>query len=302
MTDLLDPHAKRLIDMLALQGGGAASLPIAERRAAFAGLMRLGGSGPHIPVATVAGDPEIRIYWPESETGAALIFLHGGGLVAGSLETHDPLCRTLAAASGCAVFAVDYQLAPENPFPAALEDAEAALQWTFDNAQRYGISRIGIGGDSAGATLAAVTAAQWNAREARKLAFQLLLCPILDFAGQAPSRDAFQSPILDQPTLDHDAALYTAGRLPVSHPRVSPLRATEFAHLPPTFLHTAQCDPLRDEGAAYAEKVRAAGVDVHHTLHAGMPHLFYALGGVISYARKAVPEIGAELAAWLAHS
>ncbi len=303
MTVLLDPQARRLIEMLALQSGGAASLSIAQRRTAFAGLMRLGGLGPQIrKVEDAAASPAIRIYWPQSETAVALVFFHGGGLVAGGLDTHDALCRTLAAVSGCAIFAVDYRLAPENPFPAALEDARTALQWTFDNADRYGIARVGIGGDSAGGTLAAVMAAQWNAREAQKLAFQLLLCPILDFAGQTPSRQAFPSPILDQATLDHDAALYTAGRVAAVDPRVSPLRATEFAHLPPTFLHTAQCDPLRDEGAAYAEKLKAAGVEVYHTCHPAMPHLFYALGGIIPYAREALPGIGAELTAWLARS
>ncbi len=300
MTDLLDPYARRLIDMLALQGGAAASLSIAERRAAFAGLMRLGGPGPQIrAVETGARNLQIRAYWPDGEATTALVFFHGGGLVAGDLETHDALCRALAAASRCAIFAVDYRLAPENPFPAAIDDARAALAWTFANADHYAVSKIGIGGDSAGATLAAVTAAQWNVHEASKLAFQLLLCPILDFAGQSPSRRAFQSPILDQATLDHDAMLYTAAHVPVADPRVSPLRAAEFAHLPPTFLHIAQCDPLRDEGAAYAEKLREAGVEVHHSCHAGMPHLFYALGGAIPYARKAVPEIGAELATWL---
>ncbi|QAY95747.1 alpha/beta hydrolase [Methylovirgula ligni] len=301
MTDLLDPYARRLIDMLALQGGDAASLSIAERRAAFAGLMRLGGPGPEIrAVETGARNPRIRAYWPDGEATTALVFFHGGGLVAGDLGTHDALCRALAAASRCAIFAVDYRLAPENPFPAAVDDARAALIWTFANADQHGVSRIGIGGDSAGATLAAVAAAQWNARQTSKLAFQLLLCPIFDFAGQMQSSRLFQSPILDQATLDHDAMLYTAGHVPVSDPCVSPLRASEFAHLPPTFLHTAQCDPLRDEGAAYAEKLRAASVEVHHTCHAAMPHLFYALGSVIPYARKAVPEIGAELATWLA--
>ena len=118
MTDVLDPHAKRLIDMLALQGGGAASLAIAQRRAAFAGLLRLGGVGPQIrAIEAPLGAPQIRIYWPARAAVVALVFFHGGGLVAGGLETHEALCRTLAAASGCAVFAVDYRLAPENPFP-----------------------------------------------------------------------------------------------------------------------------------------------------------------------------------------
>jgi acetyl esterase len=303
VTDGLDPHAKRLIDMLALQGGGAASLAIAQRRAAFAGLMLLGGIGPQIRAIEVPlGAPRIRIYWPAREAVVALVFFHGGGLVAGGLETHAALCRTLAAASNCALFAVDYRLAPEHPFPAAIEDAHAALQWSFDNAERYGLKGVGIGGDSAGGTLAAVTAARWNARAERMLAFQFLLCPILDFSGQTESRQAFQSPLLDQATLDHDIALYTAGRARLADSDISPLRASAFAHLPPTFLHTAQCDPLRDEGCVYAEKLTAAGVETHLTCHAAMPHLFYALGGVIPFGKTAVLEMGAELSAWLAKS
>ena len=222
---------------------------------------------------------------PSSAT--AIVFLHGGGLVAGSLETHDALCRTLAAASGCNIFAVDYRLAPEHPFPAALDDTLAALEWIFETGTGLWLcQRIGLAGDSAGATLAAAAAVEWGTQKKPDLAFQLLLCPILDFAGETPSRHAFASPVLDQATLDHDIALYTAGRVGADDPRVSPLRATDFSGLPPTFLHTAQCDPLRDEGAAYAEKLRAAGVEVHHTCHAGMPHLFYALSSVIPAAKN----------------
>ena len=147
--------------------------------------------------------------------------------------------------------------------------------------------------------MAAAASAEWKNPN---LAFQLLLCPILDFAGETPSRQAFASPVLDQATLDHDIALYTAGKTDANDPRVSPLRATDFSGLPPTFLHTAQCDPLRDEGAAYADRFRASGVEVHHTCHAGMPHLFYALSGVIPAAKAAVGAIGAELSAWLATS
>lgn len=298
--DALDPYAKRLLDMLALRSGDVASLTIPERRVAFANLMRFCAPGPDIGgVENLVAQPAIRIYRPKGEPLAALLYFHGGGLVAGSLDTHDALCRTLAAATHCSIFAVDYRLAPEHPFPAALEDALAALTWIFARAGDDAIDRIGIGGDSAGGTLAAAAAAQWRARDAQKLCFQLLLCPILDFVAKTSSRRAFASPILDQAMLDHDIALYTASKITVADPRISPFRAANLSGLPPTFLHTAQCDPLRDEGAAYAERLRAAQIETHYTCHAGMPHLFYALSGVIPAAKEAVAKIGAELAGWL---
>jgi acetyl esterase len=290
--------------MLALKGGSVATLDIEARRAAFANLLGFCAPGPQIASVEDIGAAErtVRLYRPATRSATAIVFLHGGGLVAGSLETHDALCRTLTAASGCNIFAVDYRLAPEYPFPAALEDTLSALAWVFRQASACGFERIGLAGDSAGATLAAAAAAEWGKRKKPDLAFQLLLCPILDFAGETPSRHAFASPVLDQATLDHDIVLYTAGRVGADDPRVSPLRATDFSGLPPTFLHTAQCDPLRDEGAAYADKLRATCVEVHHTCHAGMPHLFYALSGVIPAAKAAVTAIGAGLSAWLATS
>jgi acetyl esterase len=303
VTETLDPHAKRFLDMLALKGGEAARLGIAERRAAFANLMRFGGAGPDgVGVETIHASRTIRLYRPMPASTTGIVFFHGGGLVAGSLDTHDSLCRMLAAASVCNIFSVDYRLAPEHPFPAALEDAAESLQWVFEKTAAYGLARVGIGGDSAGGTLAAVTAAQWRAHALRPLAFQLLLCPILDFSGETESRRAFQSAILDQATLDHDIALYTAGAVARDDPRISPVRAAQFAGLPPTFLHMAQCDPLRDEETAYADRLRAAGVELHETCHAGMPHLFYALSGVIPAAKAAVMTIGAELADWLKRS
>jgi len=303
VTDSLDPHAKRFLDMLALKGGEAARLGIAERRAAFANLMRFGAPGPDgVEVETLHVSRPIRLYRPTEASATGIVFFHGGGLVAGSLDTHDSLCRMLTATSGCNIFSVDYRLAPENPFPAALDDASEALEWAFEKAAAHALDRIGIGGDSAGGTLAAVTAARWHADESRPLAFQLLLCPILDFVGETSSRRAFQSAILDQATLDHDIGLYTADKVARDDSRISPIRAAQFSGLPPTFLHIAQCDPLRDEEIAYAEKLRAAGVDLHQTCHAGMPHLFYALSGVIPAAKAAVMTIGAELADWLGRS
>jgi acetyl esterase len=301
VADVIDPRAKRFLDVLSLQSGvSAAKIDIPARRASFANLMRFTAASSGVgSVEDLPARLRLRLYRTNAQSAAVLVFFHGGGLVAGSLETHDMLCRTLAAVSGCNVVAVDYRLAPEHPFPAALDDARAALTWIFAQAPHLGFDRIGIGGDSAGGTLAASAAAEWNVSGQPKLAFQFLLCPILDFAGKTRSREVFASPLLDQATLDHDIGLYTQSRVPLDDPRVSPLRAADFAELPPTLLHTAQCDPLRDEGAAYAARLRDAGVEVHHTCHAGMPHLFYALTGVVPAAKDAMQQIGDELAGWL---
>jgi acetyl esterase/lipase len=286
--------------MLSLKSGPSANLNIAERRAAFANLMRLTSPGDEIGgVEDIAEPRPIRFYRPKIKSRFALLFFHGGGLVAGSLETHDALCRTLTATSQCNLFAVDYRLAPEHPFPAALDDALAGLAWIFAEARRLGLAQIGIGGDSAGGALAAVAAAQWSARETPRLAFQFLLCPISDFADKTPSREVFASSLLDQATLNHDIALYTRGRISLDDPHISPLHAASFAGLPPTFLHTARCDPLCDEGEAYAARLRDAGVELHHSRHAGMPHLFYGLTSVIPAAKDLVRQMGVELAVWL---
>lgn len=300
MTDELDPHARRFIDMLSLRtSASVAGLDIAARRAAFATLMRFSAPGKEVgSIEDIAGPRPMRLYRPKTNSRSALLFIHGGGLVAGSLETHDALCRTFTAVSCCNLIAVDYRLAPEHPFPAALEDVLAALSWLFDEAPRLGVDHIGLGGDSAGGTLAAVAAAHWRARKP-ELAFLFLLCPILDFAGKRPSRAAFGSSILDQETLDHDITLYTQGRIAIEDSSISPLRAKSVAGLPPTFLHSAECDPLRDENADYAARLRDAGVDVHDTCHAGMPHLFYGLTSVIPAAKIRLQHIGAELRGWL---
>jgi acetyl esterase len=303
----LDPHAKRFLDMLAAAAPTRGPSPdIAERRRAFAALMRF--SRPAEPVDSVAdetlpgpgGPLVVRIYAPlPARPGAlpGLVYFHGGGLIAGSLETHDRLCRTLANETGCRLVAVDYRLAPEHPFPAATDDGLAALQWVFAQAARLRIdpARIGIGGDSAGGALAAVVCRLAARALGPRLAFQLLICPITDFSAPTASRRAFETPLLNEAMLREDVARYLAPGVTSSDPRVSPLRAADLDGLPRTYVHTAECDPVRDEGQAYAERLAAAGVAVRHTFHAGMIHLFYGLTGVIPYARTALKEIGAEI-------
>lgn len=294
-------------------GAGAvpASSGIGERRAALASLMRF--AGPPVEVGAVrdasvpapGGPRPVRTYAPPGlgpGPAPGLVYFHGGGLVAGGLDTHDALCRTLCREAACRVVAVDYRLAPEHPFPAAVEDACAALAFVLVEAAAFGIdpARVAIGGDSAGATLATVAAAASRTGPGARPKAQLLLCPVLDAGADTPSRRAFATGyLLDRTLMERDLADYLPGGGDLADPRLSPLRAPDVSDLPETLIHTAAFDPLRDEGAAYAGQLRAAGVAVRHTCHAGMVHHFYGLTGVVPRARAILADIGAELRAAL---
>jgi len=223
--------------------------------------------------------------------------------VAGTVATHDPIGRALANSGACRVVSVDYRLAPEHPFPAALDDALAAVRHIGAHAAEYGINgmRLGICGDSAGGTLAAATAQTAARIGSPRLALQLLICPILDYSRSTDSkRDLASGYLVDQATLDHDLLHYAPPGTDPANPRISPLRAEDVAGLPRTLIHTAEFDPLRDEGRDYFDRLARAHTEVSYTCHPGMIHLFYGLGAVIPYARTAFEQIGGEIRAALA--
>lgn len=303
----LDPRAQRFLERLAASNPqNALALTVAARRAALADL--LGMSGTPTPIQRVeerslpgpAGPIPLRIYTPANApaTGTAgLIYFHGGGFVAGSLDTHDAIARSLANACGARVMSVGYRLAPEHPFPAAIEDGRAAAYWVAANATALGLdpARLAVGGDSAGATLAAVVCQTTTAEASVRWALQVLLCPIMDFRAQTPSRTELASGyFLDQATLEHDLKHYLGPGADPADPRVSPLRASELAHLPPACIHTAEFDPLRDEGREYAQRLERAGVRTLYRCHSGMIHLFYGMGALIPYAARGFELIGAD--------
>jgi acetyl esterase/lipase len=297
----LDRRAQRLLDMLAATRGGAhaAQTPLARRAALDALAEMADDPGEGRAEAAIAEGPDgpidLRIHSPDNAAGLlpALVFFHGGGWVAGGPRTHDGLCRRLCAASGARVIAVDYRLAPEHRFPSAFADCLAATQWVAEHAAELGVdaSRLAVGGDSVGGGLAAAMAQDTGAPT---LALQVLLCPILDVGFAGGSRAALaEGYFISRATFEADLADYAPPGL--DDPRLSPLRAGDFRGLPPALVHTAEYDPFRDEGEAYAEALRAAGVDTEVTRHAGMIHYFYAMARAIPYAREAATLIGAQM-------
>jgi acetyl esterase len=232
-----------------------------------------------------------RLYTPDGlATGSPLlIFYHGGGWVTGGLETHDNLCRFLAREAGVRVLAADYRLAPEHPFPAAVDDAAEVLRYAVAKAEDLGIdaSRIALGGDSAGGNLAAVTA---HGAEV-DITFLLLFYPGVDASVRRRSREIFGNGFfLTDEKMDWFLDQYSAGGQDRHDPRLSIMLAEDLSNLPPTYIATAGYDPLRDEGEAFAERLAAEGVPVVLRRHEGLFHGFANVLGVGGIFREAVSE------------
>lgn len=303
----LDPLAKRLLTMMAAAGPQARSRPSVEaRRQSLAKLMQFARA--EAPGVTTmdgmlpgrAGELPYRLYAPADAEEAApgFVFFHGGGLVAGSIATHDRIAAALAHATGCRLVSVDYRLAPEHRFPAAIEDAIDAAEWVAREATSLGIdaNRLVIGGDSAGATLAAIVCQEAAQSAGLSIAAQCLICPVLDFEATSPSREDFaEGHLIDRVTIEADLSDYLPDGVDTADPRISPLRATRLTGLPTAIIHTAEYDPMRDEGNAYARKLLAAGVAVEHVCHDGMVHNFHAMGAILPQAQLVLSQIGEQV-------
>jgi acetyl esterase len=295
----LHSQCKAFLDMLAAAGGpGLHELPLDEARKVPYQMIELGG--PEEPVAQVSTsivpgpvDIPVRVYRPSlAQDLPALVFFHGGGFVICNLDTHDRACRMLANASGSVVVSVDYRLAPEHKFPAAVEDAFAATRYVAEHPSEFGVDpgRIVVGGDSAGGNLAAVVALMARDRGGPSLKFQLLIYPLTDFEDQSPSmRQYDQDHFLTREAMTWFADSYVAPADRRS-PYASPHHAQDHSRLPPALIITAECDPLRDQGEAYAEKLRRAGVPVTHKRYDGMIHPFVSLAGIVDDGRTAIQE------------
>ena len=301
----LDPQARVMIDRTA-----ALNLPPTSQMTpaqARASVRERAAVLPREAVASVrdhqvpvpGGTIPVRVFTPEGAAAKpALVYFHGGGWVTGDIETHEGICRTLANAAGCVVASVDYRCAPEHKFPTAAEDAYAATRWVAEQASTLGVdaARLAVIGDSAGGNLAAAVALMARDRKGPALAFQVLVYPVTDCDFDRPSyRENAEGYILTSESMRFYWDQYAPGAEDRVNPYASPMRAASLAGLPPALVITAEYDPLRDEGEAYARALGAAGVPVAHTRYPGMIHAFFRFTNVLDAARAAVAEVVAAL-------
>ena len=297
----LDPQAEQFLKTLeSLALPPFELMEIGEARAAAAASADL--IGEPLPVAEVrdvsapgpGGEIPLRLYHPNGEVCPVLVYLHGGGWVLGDIPTHEKICTQIVHGANCAVISVDYRLAPEHKFPAAVEDAYAALQWVVNHAGELGIDdqRVAIGGDSAGANLATAACLMAKDHNETMPVGQILVYPIADCDLETPSyQQNADGYLLTRSTMQWFWQCYVANDTERFHPYVSPLRAKDLSGLPPALVITAEYDPLRDEAEAYARRLREAGVDVTLTRYDGMIHAFIRRTDIFDQAHVAQHEV-----------
>jgi acetyl esterase len=310
----LHPQARAVLDLVAASGEIEPSDEhLAEIRTGFAMLVAM-GAGPGVSVADVrdleiparapAGPVPVRVYRP---TGEALlpvvVFFHGGGWTIGGIDDYDPIARSIAKSSGALVVSVGYRLAPEHPHPAALDDCWAATTWVAEHAAEIGGdgSRLALMGDSAGGNIAAVLSQRCAREGGPQPLLQVLVYPAVDCDFDTPSyRENGKGYLLDAAQMRWFLGCYTRGGSDPRDPAISPLRAADLRAgdlrgVATALVITAEYDPLRDEGEAYAAALGAAGVDVRLTRYDGMIHAFFGLGAAFDAGNEAVVEVGAAL-------
>jgi acetyl esterase len=272
----------------------------ADARVQAAALLELIGTGPELALVedfalpTRAGEIAARGYSTDDPAGT-ILWIHGGGWVICDLDSHDPMCRMLAAASGCRVIAIDYRRAPEHPFPAPLEDSWDALSWIGET---YGEGPVILGGDSAGGNMAAVLALRAREHGGPELALQVLVYPVTDHVMTTASymqHGSGPDTFLTTDEMRYFWDLYVADPAARENPEVSPLRAQDLSGVAPAIVLTAEYDPLRDDGLLYAERLRAAGVPVTHRHYDDMIHAFFSLVNLLERGNEAVAKVGAEI-------
>lgn len=298
----LEPEVDAILKQLEEAGGPPVSEMTPEMaREAFKALLPLQGTPE--PVRTVedhavpgpGGAVPVRIYRPEgvAEPSAALYLIHGGGWVIMDLDSHDPLCRALANKAGCVVVAVDYRRAPEARFPSAADDCYAVLRWIADEGTAIGIdpARVAVGGDSAGGNLAAAMTLMSRRESGPRLVGQVLHCPVTnhDFATES-YRDNAEGYLLTTDTMRWFWGHYLGDGQDGDDPMASPLRAEDHRGLPPALVQTAEFDPLRDEGRAYADSLQSHGVPVTYTEYSGVVHDPWIMFGAVPKGRHALDE------------
>ena len=302
----LHPQAKAFLAGVEASGAPPLyELSPEDARAATGVITELMGPGPQVAtvedftIATGAGEIGARRYEPDDAAGT-ILWIHGGGWVICDLDTHDAVCRLLATASACRVIAVDYRRAPEHPFPAPLEDCWDAL---LAVAEANGDEPMVIAGDSAGGNMAAACTLRARDRGGPELVAQLLVCPVVDHDMTTVSyreRGSGAELFLTAKEMEWFWNHYVPDPAARSVPDASPLRAEDLSDLPPAIVITAEYDPLRDEGIAYAERLRTAGVRVTHRHHDDQFHDFFSFVNLIDAGNDAVARAGGEIRALVA--
>jgi acetyl esterase len=292
-----------------------------EARAQVAGAGELIGPGPEVgfvddvTIPTADGEIPARVYRPDQsgadqsgpdqsgpdESGGTIVWFHGGLWVFGGLDSHDAMCRVLANSAACTVVSVAYRLAPEYPFPVPLEDCWHAVNWV---AGEFGGGPLVVGGDSAGGNLAAVCALRARDRGGPELALQVLVYPMTDGAMDTDSfvERGGDDTLLGKRDVEWSYRHYLTGKTDHEDSEVSPLRAPDLVNLPPAIVVTDEYDPLRDEGIAYARRLREAGVEVTAHHYEDMMHVFFQFVNVFERGNEAVEQVGHDIRAAIART
>lgn len=274
-----------------IRNGPIKMKPLAGEPKAMAKVMN------HI-IRTNEGDLLMRLYYPkDNKPLPVLLYFHPGGFVKGDIDSHDPVCRSIAEASGCLVASINYPLAPENPFPRAINAAKEALQWIATHPTELNSDgRIAIAGENAGGNLAAVLTQEVRENIHPKISFQVLIYPQTDFTFSSLSQQEYSSGyLLERDSIEWYKKQYISKNQDPMDPRISPLYAHDFSSLPPALIITAEYDPMRDEGETYAQKLKSAGVPTELKRYKGMVHGFFQMEGILDETRLAINHVGETL-------
>jgi acetyl esterase len=300
----VNPQAQEILDARATAGVPPTwEQTPAQVRAGVEPMVQMIGPGPEvasvrdISIPGQAGAIPARVYSPTDDPPGTVVYYHGGGWVLGSVDDWDAVTRALAVASGCRLVSVDYRLAPEHRFPAAVDDAYDALAWVGSALADGG--PLVVAGDSAGGNLAAVAALRARDAGGPALALQVLVYPVTDHDVDRPSYCSYDGRefIVNRGDMVWFWDQYAPDPAARSNPYASPLRATDLTGLPPAYIVTAEHDPLRDEGFAFADRLRAARVPVEHRHYGSQIHGFFTLVNVLDDADKSVAEAGSAIRA-----
>jgi len=305
----IDPDIQAMLALFSAAGlPKPGETPAAEMRAAFAGVVKMMPPGPEMArvedhkVPTPDGDVPMRLYVPKAPPRALMLHIHGGGWTLGDIASSDASSRTYAEQLRCALLSVEYRLAPEHPFPAAVDDCLAALNWTAANATRLlgqDLPLI-VGGDSAGGNLSAVMCLLARDAGGPKIAAQLLLNPATDADIDAPALSAFESPFLTRDEMLWFYDQYVPADAARHDPRLAPIRATSLAGLPPAFVLTCEYDLLRAEGEAYGRLLAEAGVATVIKRYPGATHSFIVQGPGLARGQEAFADLDAFISGFVA--